>query len=50
LKKFILGQCIIELLLYNVSRRAITVETIRWRRWPPGGIWIEKVLSWTVHN
>ncbi len=28
----------------------MTAEIIRWRRWPPGGIWVEKVLSWTVSN
>ncbi len=32
-KKFYLGQYIIELLLYNVSRRTMMVESIRWRRW-----------------
>jgi hypothetical protein len=34
LKKFILGQCVIELLEFYVSRRTITLEIIRWRRWP----------------
>jgi hypothetical protein len=34
LKMFILGQCVIELLQYYVSRRTMTVESIRWRRWP----------------
>jgi hypothetical protein len=45
LKKFYLEQSIIELLQHYVSRRTMTVEIIRRRRWPPGGIWVEKVLS-----
>jgi hypothetical protein len=42
LKKLCLGQCVIELLQYYVSRRTMMVESIRWRRWPPGGKGIEK--------
>jgi hypothetical protein len=33
-----------------LSRRTMTVETIRWRSRPRGGIWIEKVLSRAVRN
>jgi hypothetical protein len=50
LKRFYLGPYIIELLHYYVYRRTMTAEIIRWRRWPPGGIWVEEVLSRTVHN
>jgi hypothetical protein len=45
LKMLFLGQYVIELLQHYVSRRKMMVESIRWRRWPPGGIWVEKVLS-----
>ncbi len=48
LKKFYLGQYVMELLQHY--RRTMTVESIRWRWWPPGGIWVEKVFSWTVNN
>ncbi len=44
MKKYYLGLYIIELLQYYVSGRTMTAEIIRWRRWPPGGIWVEKVL------
>jgi hypothetical protein len=47
---FHLGQYIIEFLQYYISRRTMTVESIRWRWWPPGGIGVEKVLSSTVCN
>ncbi len=43
LKKFYLGQYVIELLQYYISRRTMTAESIRWRWWPPGGIWVENV-------
>jgi len=42
LKKFILGQYEFELLQYYISRRTMTAESMRWRRWPPGGIGVEK--------
>ncbi len=42
LKKFYLGQYVIELIQYYISRRTMTMESIRWRRWPLGGIRIEK--------
>jgi hypothetical protein len=47
---YILGHCVTELLQYYIIRRIMTVESIRLRRWPPGCIWVEKVLSWTVNE
>ncbi len=34
LNRFYLGQYIIELLQYHVSRRTMTAEINRWRKWP----------------
>jgi hypothetical protein len=44
LNEFYLGQYIIESLQYYVSRRTMTAEIIRWRKWPKEAYGLKKFI------